>query len=363
MCELTLTLMVVLLALVYFYVKYLYSYWQRRGIPYLKPSFPFGNFSKTFMHKKPPAAQFADLYRSTTEPFIGVFVLQNPLLLIRDPKLIRSILITDFQHFTDRDFYLNEKDEPLTAHLYALRGQNWRDMRARLTPAFTPNKMKIIFPTLIECGKHLQKHLSKVVKENQAIEMSEIFACFASNMIASTAFGIDIDCLADPDHPFRSIERQTFEINLKNGLRFIGWFFLQKILNWSGLRFVDRDVESYFLNLVAQTLKMREQKNIVRNDFFQLLVELRNNVGDTAEHSKTTLSFEQIAAEAFIFFLIGIRATALTSANCFFEIAKHPDIQQKIHDEIDHVMDQHNGQLTYEAINELKYMECCIDGL
>lgn len=85
-------------------------------------------------------AQLAELYRSTSEPFIGIFMLLKPLLFIRDPELIHSILVTDFQHFSDRDFYLNEDDEPLTANLVALRGQRWRYMRAKLTPAFTPNK-------------------------------------------------------------------------------------------------------------------------------------------------------------------------------------------------------------------------------
>lgn len=126
---LAIILVAVACATIYFYLKYLYSHWQRHGIPYLEPSFPFGNYSKFFMRKWPQCAQLAELYRSTSEPFIGIFMLLKPLLFIRDPELIHSILVTDFQHFSDRDFYLNEDDEPLTANLVALRGQRWRYMR------------------------------------------------------------------------------------------------------------------------------------------------------------------------------------------------------------------------------------------
>lgn len=127
-------------------------------------------------------------------------MLQTPFLLIRDPKLISSILVADFEYFTDRIFYMNEKVEPLTVHLFALGGQRWRDLRDPPN-LFTPNRMKLIFPGLFDCGTQLQKHLFNVVDGNQAIEISEIMACFASNIVTSTAFGVDIDCFVNPNHP------------------------------------------------------------------------------------------------------------------------------------------------------------------
>lgn len=48
---LAIILVAVACATIYFYLKYLYSHWQRHGIPYLEPSFPFGNYSKFFMRK------------------------------------------------------------------------------------------------------------------------------------------------------------------------------------------------------------------------------------------------------------------------------------------------------------------------
>ena len=71
-----------------------------------------------------------------------------------------------------------------------------------LAPAFTLNRIKMMFPVILDCGKQLQQHLSKVINPNESIEMFELIACFVSNIIASAAFGIDIDCLANPNHPF-----------------------------------------------------------------------------------------------------------------------------------------------------------------
>lgn len=45
------TLVALFGVLIYFYIKHLYSLWKRRGVKYLEPPIPFGNFGKTFMQK------------------------------------------------------------------------------------------------------------------------------------------------------------------------------------------------------------------------------------------------------------------------------------------------------------------------
>lgn len=91
---------------VYLYVKYLYSYWKRLGVKYEEPTFPFGNFGPTILQKKSSGELVADIYNRSNEPFIGIFGATRPLLIVRDPKIIRSIFIKDFQHFVDRGVYI-----------------------------------------------------------------------------------------------------------------------------------------------------------------------------------------------------------------------------------------------------------------
>lgn len=44
-------------------------------------------------------------------------------------------------------------------------------------------------------------------------------------------------------------------------------------------------------------------------------------------------------------------------------LAQHPEIQAKTRQEIQTVLDKHNGQLTYECLNEMTYLRQVIDGL
>lgn len=104
----------------------------------------------------------------------------------------------------------------------------------------------------------------------------------------------------------------------------------------------------------------------MRNDFFQLLIEQRKSENNNEWKSGTMdkkETLEELAGEAFTFFLGGYESTAVAISFCLYSIAKHPDIQQKVHAEIDRVLAQNNGELSYDSINELKYLECCFDGL
>jgi cytochrome P450 family 6 len=45
-----------------------------------------------------------------------------------------------------------------------------------------------------------------------------------------------------------------------------------------------------------------------------------------------------------------------------YELARHEDIQEKLRREINSVLEQHNGQMTYDSIQDMKYLSQVIDG-
>lgn len=95
-------------AAAYLYIKHVYSYWKRMGVKYVEPTFPFGNFGQTILQKKTGGELVAEIYKEYNDPFIGIFGALRPLLIVRDPKIIRSIFIKDFQNFVDRGIYIGK---------------------------------------------------------------------------------------------------------------------------------------------------------------------------------------------------------------------------------------------------------------
>lgn len=56
-------------------------------------------------------------------PAVGLFYFTKPTLLLIDPELVKSILVTNFEIFPDRVLYYNKEDDPISAHLLALEGE------------------------------------------------------------------------------------------------------------------------------------------------------------------------------------------------------------------------------------------------
>lgn len=368
-----LALVIGFLTLIYIFLKRTYSYWERRGFKTLPNVNIFlGHFKATFALNESIGLFFLRVYRSTTEPFLGVYGVLRPILFIRDPELIRTILIKDFAHFSDRGVHCNEDYDPLSAHLFTLTGQKWRNLRGKLSPTFSSGKMRAMFNTFVDCGSTLQSYLENLINKNELLDVREISARHSTNVIASVAFGIDIDCIENPNHEFREHGRKIFASTFLNAIRFFLKFIAPKLMLFLRIKAIPQDVENFMQSLVKQNLEYREKNNIFRKDFFQLLVQLRNNgtvqLDDQwntvikADESQKTMTLNEICAHAFVFFAAGFETSSTTLSYCLYELAKNRKIQKRVHDEIDRVLKEHGGMLTYDSVSDMIYLEKCIDG-
>uniref|UniRef100_A0A6V7J298 Cytochrome P450 n=1 Tax=Bracon brevicornis TaxID=1563983 RepID=A0A6V7J298_9HYME len=96
-----------LLLLFRIYAKYKLNYWKRRGVEQLSASdFLFGDFKDAVLFRSAPGWHLGQLHRAAKEdsPFIGFYIFHKPCLLLRDPEIIKQILIRDFENFSDRHF-------------------------------------------------------------------------------------------------------------------------------------------------------------------------------------------------------------------------------------------------------------------
>lgn len=93
------------------------------------------------------------------EKFVGMYQLQKPTLLLRDPEIIRQFLVKNFTHFTDRGFSYDGHREPLTKHLVNMEGDMWKMLRQKITPTFSSGKIKNMLGLLQCCGVQLLEYM------------------------------------------------------------------------------------------------------------------------------------------------------------------------------------------------------------
>lgn len=355
------------------YVKYTYSYWQRNGILQMSPSFPFGNVGPMLMKTDTFGHSFRNIYeyfKNRSQAVGGYYFVLKPELIILDMELIKCILAKDFAYFMDRGTYIDEQNDPLSAHLFALPGAKWKMLRAKLTPTFTSGKMKMMFPTLVACSRQMESLLENLSRNAEPIDMKDIISRFTIDVIGSCAFGIDCNSMKDPDNEFRNYGIAALNPKGFDTVRQILVIVFPKLMQFVKFPGLNPKISTFFMNVVKDTVSYREKNNVQRNDFLQLLLDIKNQNHkenceiDSKDVSNTNegLTLEQIAAQCFVFFLAGFDTSSTTMTFSLFEMASNQEIQDKVRDEILTVLKKYNGQLTYEGIMELQYLDKVICG-
>ncbi|KAG5884528.1 hypothetical protein JTB14_029061 [Gonioctena quinquepunctata] len=131
-----------IIILLYLYWTRNFHYWKNRGVPYVKPTPFFGNIKDVLTFKKGLGMNLKDIYEETNAPYVGIFLMDKPALLLRDLSLIKNILVTDFNNFSDRTLAKRESD--LGSKLLPLmKNPDWRAYRKLITPAYSSGKNQI----------------------------------------------------------------------------------------------------------------------------------------------------------------------------------------------------------------------------
>ncbi|KAJ6623032.1 Cytochrome P450 6a9, partial [Pseudolycoriella hygida] len=354
-------LVAALTAVTTFYLNRIFSYWQRRGIPYIKPTIPYGNF-KGLGTKYFHGSMGQKLYNEMKgkAPFCGIYMFLEPVILALDLEFIKAILIKDFSHFHDRGIYFNEKDDPLSAHLFSIEGSKWRHLRSKLTPTFTSGKMKFMFPTILKTGKEFADTLTSLLagKESLDIEVKDILARFTTDVIGQCAFGIECNSLKDPNAEFRNMGRLVFEKRRHNMVVFTLLQTFRELGRFFKMKTTLEEVEKFFIESVQQTVEYREKNDVTRNDFMDLLIKIKNGekLQKSDRETLSGLSLNEMAAQAFVFFLAGFETSSTVMTFALYELALNQDIQLKARQEIKQVLEKYGGEMTYDAVSDMNYI-------
>lgn len=363
--ELLLLLLLILFFLVCYFVKKRYNYWAARGVPSVTPQFPFGNVQG--VGKSTTIEQrMKQLYLELKGRCVvgGTYVFLSPEVLILDLDLLRNVLVKDFRFFENRGVVSNVGKDPLSGHLFSLEGEAWRKMRAKLSVAFTSAKMRNLHSTLLLVADQFKDHLRPMAEKCAEVEMTRLFARFTTDVIGNVAFGIECNSMKDPDNEFMRMGSEIFAKSRYRSLRRLVIQEFPGLVKLFNLRIIPKYIGDFFLRTVQETVEYREKNNLRRNDFLQLLMELKNSgtVDGGIENANGRLSIEEVAAQTFLFFAAGFHSSSSIMTFAVYELAMNETLQERTRKEIRQVLERHTGELSYEAAMEMRYLDQVIYG-
>ncbi|KAG5669754.1 hypothetical protein PVAND_000048 [Polypedilum vanderplanki] len=336
--------------LLYSWLSNIFNVWKNRGFLQVKGSLPFGSLKGvgSIMTRFEGLESCYKAYKGKA-PAVGYYSLFKANLLALDPNLIKNVLVTDFASFHERTLYYNKKDDPLSANTLTFDGQEWKDRRQKLTPIFTSGKMKMMFEITDKIGDQLVSTLASKLTESSDQDIRNWCQRFTADNIMNIAFGINGNCIEDPNSEFMKYGRKAVDLS---ALQLFNFVFTNNFPNVSrklGLKFFPKEVGDFFLNVFQQTLEYREKNEINRNDLVSMLLKLKGQ-----------LETNEMAAESMVTFAAGYETSSTLMQFTLYELALNPEIQQRLRDEINSGIKENGGKLTYELLNSFKYLDMVI---
>ncbi|XP_054289974.1 cytochrome P450 6k1-like [Macrosteles quadrilineatus] len=347
---------VTLIFIFYLFVKSLYAYFEKRNIPYDKPTFPFGSFYSCAFLKKSFATVISDVYfKYKKHKLVGFYSFWKKQILIADPEIIKNILVKDFDVFADRGVYYNKQKDPLSAHLFALDGKEWKPLRVKITPTFTSGKIKGMFDTIVNCAEEMNTYVETKMSQDKVVDVLKAFSRYGLAVIANIGFGLDSDALKNDDSSFVKMVYRMLEPTVERFAAFM-LAFNENLAKMLDARVTPKVVSDFFLGMVSETIKYRETHHVVRNDYLQLLLQLRESGLTNEEGEGYNFTNEEIAAQSFVFILAGSETTSATLSFCLYELALNKSVLHTLLTEVDSLT-----SITYDSINSLPYLDMVID--
>ncbi|KAK9506049.1 hypothetical protein O3M35_008055 [Rhynocoris fuscipes] len=347
-----------------------FSYWEQKGFPCVKGRFPFGSQANIVLMTEYTGIALQQIYEKLApHPFGGIYIVRRCELLLRDPEIIKKILIKDFTHFVSRTSI--KPATFLQRHLFNANGDLWRALRIKLSPTFTSGRLKSMFNLFNECSMKLDGKLKCLADNEENLDVKELMSRFTTDIICTCAFGLDVNSLDRPDNKLRELGKTIFtkfswKIHIVRLLLLV-MPFLRKMIS---VRTNSIELETYLLKTITDTVAYREKNNIRRNDFLDLLIDIMKNDNLSVDGRLGKLSSEEhgsvdnlkmdlklMTANCFAFFAAGFETSSSVQANCLYELALNQDIQDKLRNEIDEVLKRYNGEISYQALQEMPYLE------
>ncbi|KAG5880070.1 hypothetical protein JTB14_034701 [Gonioctena quinquepunctata] len=186
-----------------------YGYWKNRNFPYLTPKFPKGNNLRFFAPFPGPHLESWDYYkeiRNKGYKFAGIYSVVRPILIVADPKIIKDILVKDFDYFMERGFYGTESD-PLSITLLSMGEDKWKSTRGKLTNVFTLGKIKGMIPCIEASSMTMIRAIDECAKQKLDIDMIQMATKFTTVNLCRCFLGLEVD---DSDDIFMNMVHNVF---------------------------------------------------------------------------------------------------------------------------------------------------------
>ena len=298
------------------------------------------------------------------EKVFGYFMMGQPTLVINDEELAKRVLIKDFDHFTDLrpfGYDADTKDSRIVkSMLNNLKGDKWKKVRSIMTPVFASGRLKLMAPHIIKCAEQLEDYMAKFVDNGEEVEARDLASLFTIDSMASSGYGLEINSFKDPENMFRKMCLQLVgapgfgsSMDMARAVFIMTAPGLAKLF---GVPMFPIKPSRFLTSIIEKTYRQRLESGEKRNDIIDVVVEemKSNDVSkDFKEEDKEIL----LMSQALILSFVGFDSLSIGLASIIHNLVIHQNVQDKLLAEIDNVLEESGGVISYDVLQEMVYLD------
>ncbi|XP_077003394.1 thromboxane-A synthase isoform X2 [Tamandua tetradactyla] len=322
-------------------------------------------------------------------PLCGYYLGRRMFIVISEPDMIKQVLVDNFSNFTNR-MATGLEPKPVAKSILFLRDRRWEEVRSLLTSAFSPEKLNEMIPLISQSCDLLLTHLQHYAESGRAFDIQRCYSCYTTDVVASVAFGTQVNSWKSPEDPFVKYCRDFSKASISGPLLVLILSFpsimvpLARILPNKN----QDEVNDFFNKLIKNVIALRDQQSEEerRRDFLQMILDARHSANCTDVESfdmvkqvfssteykvhpsqqnqpralSKALTVDEIVGQAFLFLIAGYKIITNTLSFATYLLATNPDCQEKLLREVDHFNKKHTAPEYCSLQEGLPYLDMVI---
>lgn len=251
--------------------------------------------------------------------------LGNSVIFCRDASLLQHALQKNQKNYTKSDIQTKDLAKYVGKGLLTAEGEHWKKQRKLIQPAFHKSQLVLLLDTIQQTILTELKN----IKTGKPIDIFPVFNDLAFQTVVKSIFNIDI---SNSDITSLQNTTEATQNMLVQELRqpFLVWWF-----NLSGKTKKHLDLTQNSRSILKRLVEERKQSKAKHDDLLEMLLNARYEDGSSMDEN-------QLVDEILILFAAGHETTSNALTFICELLARNPDSQLKILEEIRNVKSESN---------------------
>ncbi|XP_040072799.1 cytochrome P450 3A9 [Ixodes scapularis] len=349
-----------------------FSYFKEIGVDGPPPNLIWGNLWE--YHRKGIIHAIHDWCEKYGDVF-GFYNGDVPTLVVKDLDFLSYVFIKNFSNFMNRGVTMrtDEQHELLGRSLLHAQGLQWKRTRSCVSYAFTASKFKQVFPHMDRSCDRLLEAVRERANSGKEESVGDLFKPLTMDYISGASFGIQTSFQEEKNHPLFLMAKKVLPGTMTGPFHMIAQATTTLKDLVAPLLWLNSKLGSFtydkFSKLAYKAVEARRKNPSPRSmDILQIMLEAETDENFEGTEVKNgqikvqkKLTRTEVSVNTGVLLIAGFGTTSAALSNLSFVLAKYPEVQDKVREEVNAAMRKH-GRINYAAVTEdLKYLSNVVD--